>query len=69
MQLSLQTKITLQSILATLIVAIALGWLAFTKFNDSNHESINSESQSQASAISIYSELVFGSRSDYANGS
>ena len=54
MQLSLQTKITLQSILATLIVAITLGWLAFTKFNESNHNSINSESQSQASAISIY---------------
>ena len=54
MQLSLQTKITLQSILATLIVAIALGWLAFTKFNESNHNSINSESESQASAISIY---------------
>ncbi|MBM6549531.1 methyl-accepting chemotaxis protein [Marinomonas ostreistagni] len=54
MQLSLQTKITLQSIIATLIVAVTIGWLAFAKFNESNHNSINSESASQASAVSIY---------------
>ncbi|WP_417506116.1 methyl-accepting chemotaxis protein [Marinomonas gallaica] len=54
MNLSLQTKITLQSILATMIVTIAVAWLAFSKFDTANQNSIQSESASQASAINIY---------------
>ena len=54
MNLSLQTKITLQSILATLIITIAVAWLAFSKFDTANQNSIQSESASQASAINVY---------------
>ncbi|MCO4786232.1 MAG: methyl-accepting chemotaxis protein, partial [Marinomonas atlantica] len=52
--LSLQTKITLQSILAVMIVTVAVAWLAFSKFDSANQNSIQSESASQASAINIY---------------
>ncbi|CUB02610.1 methyl-accepting chemotaxis protein [Marinomonas fungiae] len=54
MSLSLQSKITLQSILATLIVSIAVAWLAASKFNTTSQNSIQSESTSQAEAINIY---------------
>lgn len=54
MNLSLQTKITLQSIIAALIVALTLGWLAFSKFNEASQASIQSESASQAKAINVY---------------
>ena len=48
MRLSLQSKITLQSILAILIVSISVGWLAYNKFSSANQASILSESESQA---------------------
>ncbi|MBJ7551353.1 methyl-accepting chemotaxis protein [Marinomonas ostreistagni] len=54
MKLSLQSKITLQSIFAILIVSISVGWLAYSKFYSANQESIRSESASQASAINVY---------------
>lgn len=54
MRLSLQSKITLQSILAILIVSISVGWLAYNKFSSANQASILSESESQASAINVY---------------
>jgi methyl-accepting chemotaxis protein len=54
MRLSLQSKITLQSILAILIVSISVGWLAYNKFSSANQTSMLSESESQASAINVY---------------
>ncbi|SBS26941.1 Methyl-accepting chemotaxis protein PctC [Marinomonas aquimarina] len=54
MNFSLQSKITLQSILTTLIVTIAVAWLAFSKFNSATQTSIQSESASQAAAINVY---------------
>ncbi|RDL45033.1 methyl-accepting chemotaxis protein [Marinomonas piezotolerans] len=54
MKLSLQTKIMLQGLIATLVVALSIGWLAFMKFNETTQVSIKSEASSQASAISVY---------------
>lgn len=54
MHFSLQTKITLQSILIAIVVAISVGGVSFYAFKTENTTRIQSEASSQASAISTY---------------
>ena len=54
MNLSLQTKITFQSIIVAIIVAVAVGGVSFYAFKSDNTTRIQSEATSQANAISTY---------------
>ena len=54
MHFSLQTKITLQSIIVAIIIAIGVGGVSFYAFKTDSDARIKSEARSQASAISTY---------------
>ena len=54
MHFSLQTKITLQSIIVAIIVAISVGSVSFYAFKTDSDARIQSEARSQAAAISTY---------------
>ncbi|QRV24723.1 methyl-accepting chemotaxis protein [Marinomonas foliarum] len=54
MYLSLQTKITLQSIIVAVIIAIGVGGVSFYAFKTDSDARIKSEASSQANAISTY---------------
>ena len=54
MHFSLQTKITLQSIIVAIIVAISVGSVSFYAFKTDSDTRIQSEARSQAAAISTY---------------
>ncbi|RBP85513.1 methyl-accepting chemotaxis protein [Marinomonas rhizomae] len=54
MHLSLQTKITLQSIIVAIIIAIGVGGVSFYAFKTDSDARIKSEASSQANAISTY---------------
>lgn len=54
MHLSLQTKITLQSIIVAIIIAIGVGGVSFYAFKTDSDARIKSEASSQANTISTY---------------
>lgn len=54
MHLSLQTKITLQSIIVAIIIALGVGGVSFYAFKSDSDARIKSEASSQANAISTY---------------
>jgi methyl-accepting chemotaxis protein len=54
MHLSLQTKITVQSIIVAIIVAFGVGGVSFYAFKTDSDTRIESEASSQANAISTY---------------
>ena len=54
MKLSLQTKIVMKAMAATLIVALSIGLIAYFKFSESTQANVRSEASSQASAINVY---------------
>ncbi|NLQ16852.1 methyl-accepting chemotaxis protein [Marinomonas sp. M1K-6] len=54
MRLSLQTKITLQSILVAIVIAVGIGGVSFYNFMTASDTRIQSEVSSQADTISTY---------------
>ncbi len=54
MHLSLQAKITFQSIIVAIIVALGVGGVSFYAFKSDSDTRIKSEASSQANAISTY---------------
>ncbi|NVK74346.1 MAG: methyl-accepting chemotaxis protein [Oceanospirillaceae bacterium] len=54
MHLSLQTKITLQSIIVAIIIATGVGGVSFYAFQSDSNTRIQSQASSQANAISTY---------------
>ncbi|MCW8356087.1 methyl-accepting chemotaxis protein [Marinomonas pontica] len=54
MHFSLQTKITLQSIIVAIVIALAIGGVSFYEFKTDSDARIKSEANSQANAISTY---------------
>ena len=54
MHFSLQTKITLQSIIVAIVIALAIGGVSFNEFKTDSDARIKSEANSQANAISTY---------------
>ncbi|MGB3386263.1 MAG: methyl-accepting chemotaxis protein [Marinomonas sp.] len=54
MSLSLQAKITLQSIIVAIIITLSVGFLSYYEFESSSSSRVEAEATSQADAISTY---------------